>query len=188
MNIWYVITFGTLLGATRHRNLIPWDDDIDIFVKHSDLPKIKLAMKEMENLGFTVDNTWKLIQIYDNKNKSHKTQKLCVDLFIISEQYDDPEKIMRCYNYVDECRYNPKNDKWWWKGYSFPKKWILERKKYEFSGLSLWGPTYSWQFLRHMYGDNFLSICQTPKYDHKTLTYVTPKSKYCPNTYPNPQF
>ncbi len=36
-NIDYVIVGGCLLGCFRHKDFIPWDDDIDVLIKESDM-------------------------------------------------------------------------------------------------------------------------------------------------------
>jgi phosphorylcholine metabolism protein LicD len=55
-NILYYANGGTLLGAIRHKGIIPWDDDLDVEVGYRDFDKLLSAkvVKEFRDKGYTI--------------------------------------------------------------------------------------------------------------------------------------
>lgn len=74
VNVPYWIDGGTFIGAVRHKGFIPWDDDLDVCVHLSDMPRL------FENIQRFCDTTDNRLLYYYNKNH-----------FNISEYYGHAE-------------------------------------------------------------------------------------------------
>ena len=51
-NIKYSLADGTLLGAMRHADFIPWDDDADVMVTRKEYLKIRVFNCQFRNKTF----------------------------------------------------------------------------------------------------------------------------------------
>ncbi|KAK2183823.1 hypothetical protein NP493_295g06005 [Ridgeia piscesae] len=69
-NITYTLAHGTLLGSYVMHDMLPWDDDLDIFVSINDLPK----MRRLFNNSGAGHN--KQIQLLETQNKHWFTGKV----------------------------------------------------------------------------------------------------------------
>jgi lipopolysaccharide cholinephosphotransferase len=151
-DIEYVITAGTQLAAARHGGIMPWDDDVDIFVQEKDREKLNGLREEIKNLG---------MRLLDHEIGF----KLCHYPDIPA---DDPPE--RTFPFIDVCMAREKDGKITYsnkkfrngfsKEYVTTKEWS-QRKLQPFNNFFLYGVRQPKKFCKRMYGKNVFNFGYT---------------------------
>lgn len=160
--ITYWIDGGTLLGAVRHHDVIPWDDDGDLAVFETHESKLLSAIPDFRNRGYGVVKTWHGYKIYPLNGKSIKPELEYlypfVDIFFVNKNGDH-------YHFAD----TEVQDKWPNYYHDIPDLFPLRR--YQFASFELTGPNNAIPYLNRAYGTNWRKTA-IKSYDHASESSI----------------
>jgi len=161
----YFATAGTLLGATRHKGIIPWDDDVDIgILEGNESALIEQAQPLLNTIGYQLTHWWfggyRIHNTTGTPLESSKHEGVyCtfpfVDIFV-----------MRDSNGVLEFTDEGAQQEW---GHGITKaENVQNTSTYQFGEFEIQGPAEPEQYLATMYGGDWNTVAKEG-YNHVSM-------------------
>ena len=147
-DVTYWMDGGTLLGALRHQDVIPWDDDADLAMPKSSIRNFLTIKNVLLNFGYEISEFFggykifpaggqQLVEFRDNTEFKYKFP--FIDIFIVATS----DNVVHYDN--DDAR-----DMWPDAYHNIADLYPLTR--YKFANFTMWGPQNPAPYLSRLYG------------------------------------